>query len=137
MVMQEFMNQIKEDNNMNTWSQLSWTKKMKMIDSWTIIIIISNWFHIVGIGLLLFPKDQSDAFKSNIEFFMGMGTFLIWLSLLKYFQYSQDFYILPATMLGAGSIIFASLVSAIPIIVGVSFFCMTEFSFLSRFATLD
>lgn len=85
MVMQEFMNQIKEDNNMNTWSQLSWTKKMKMIDSWTIIIIISNWFHIVGIGLLLFPKDQSDAFKSTIELFMGMGTFLIWLSVLKYF----------------------------------------------------
>ena len=85
MAMNEFMNQIREDNQMNTWSQLSWTKKMKMIDSWTIIIILSNWFHIVGIGLLLFPKEQNDTFKSTVELFMGMGTFLIWLSLLKYF----------------------------------------------------
>lgn len=68
---------------------------------------------------------------------MGIGTFLIWLSLLKYFQYSQSFYILPATMLGASQVIMVALISAVPIIVGIAFFCMTNFGFCWRFNTLD
>lgn len=55
--MNEFMMQIREDNKMNTWSQLPWRKKMKMIDTWTIVIIISNWFHIMGVMFELSPQD--------------------------------------------------------------------------------
>ena len=83
--MQEFMDQIREDNQMNSWSQLPWTKKMKMIDSWTVIIILSNWFHILGIILQISPSEVINIYKSYIELLMGVGTFLIWLSLLKYF----------------------------------------------------
>ena len=100
--MNEFMMQIRENNQMNTWSQLPWSKKMKMIDSWTIIIILSNFFHIFGILFEIQPGTLINVYFSYIELCMGLGTFLIWLSLLKYFQYSQSFYILPATMLEAG-----------------------------------
>lgn len=40
-------------------------------------------------------------------------------------------------MISAGKIILAALVSAIPIIVGLAFYCMTEFGFVYRFASLD
>ena len=40
-------------------------------------------------------------------------------------------------MLGAGQIIIAALISALPIIVGIAFFCMTEFGFVHRFSSLD
>lgn len=108
---------------------------MKMIDSWTIIIILSNLLHIFGILFEVIP--DAVVFFSYIELTMGLGTFLIWISLLKYFQYSQDYYILPATMMGAGQTIIVALVSVFPIIVGVAFFCMTEFGMVWRFNTLD
>ena len=73
---------------MNTWSQLPWKKKMKMIDSWTVIIILSNWFHIFGIIVQIIPQNTMHIYSGSVELLMGMGTFLIWLSLLKYFQYS-------------------------------------------------
>lgn len=131
------MMQIREDNKMNTWSQLPWKKKMKMIDTWTIVIIISNWFHIMGVMFELSPQDQLKISNQTIELVMGLGTFFIWLSLLKYFQYSQQYYILPATMIGAGQVIMVALVSAFPIIVGLAFFCMTQFGYSWRFTSLD
>jgi len=38
----------------------------------------------------------------NQEMAMGLGTFLIWLSMMKYLQYSHSYYILAATMASAG-----------------------------------
>ena len=135
--MNDFMMDIKEQNKMNTWSQLPWDKKMKMIDNWTLVIIVSNILHIFGLMMELAPANLLGINFGFLNFLMGMGTFLIWISLLKYFQYSQDFYILPETMLSAGQIILAALVSAIPIIVGIAFYCMTEFGFVWRFSSLD
>lgn len=68
---------------------------------------------------------------------IGFGTFLIYLTLLKYVQYDHEFYVLPATMWRAGQVILAAFVSTLPIMLGLSFFCMTYFGSSDRFASLD
>ena len=69
---------------------------------------------------------------------MGLGTFLIWLSLMKYLQYSNSYYILAGTMISAGWVILISFVSILPILIGTSYFCMGIFGHMSwRFCSLS
>lgn len=68
---------------MNTWSQLPWQKKMKLIDTWTIIILFSNLFHAFGLIFVMIPADILPV--DEVDILMGLGTFFIYLSLLKYF----------------------------------------------------
>jgi len=73
---------------------------MLIVDEWTSIIIISNILQIIGIIL-----DIANDHDFNIEIqniFLGLSTFLIWLSLMKYLQYSPDYYVLPNTITHAG-----------------------------------
>ena len=68
---------------MNTWSQLPWQKKMKLIDTWTVIIFFSNLFHGFGLIFVMVPADILPV--DEVDILMGLGTFFIYLSLLKYF----------------------------------------------------
>lgn len=96
---------------------------MKLIDAWTVIIILSNLFHFFGLIFVMIPADILP--EKEIDVLMGLGTFLIYLSLLKYFQYSQDYYIIPATMISAGKIIMVAAITSLPMIIGLAFFCIT------------
>jgi len=56
---------------------------------------------------------------------------------MKYLQYSPDYYVLPNTMAHAGKSIFIVFVSSLPIIIGLSFFCMTCFGSSWRFSSFQ
>jgi len=56
---------------------------MKLIDAWTLIIILSNLFHIFGLIFEMIPAKVLPV--KTVDVTMGLGTFFIYLSLLKYF----------------------------------------------------
>lgn len=108
---------------------------MLLVDYWTLVIILSNLFHIMGMAMIIAP--DSETHLGTQDLFIGCGTALTWLSLTKYLQYSKSMYTLPATMLGAGRQILMALISALPIFIGLAYFAVSQFgSFSWRFATL-
>jgi hypothetical protein len=120
----------------NSWSQLPFSKKMLIVDYWTLCILLSNMLHILGFVFLIIPMD--DVYVKQQDFMIGCGTSLCWLSVTKYLQYSKDFYTLPATMLGAGRQIFMVMISATPIFMGIAYFMMSAFAGdCYRFRSLD
>lgn len=40
---------------MNTWDQLPFKQKMLLVDYWTLSIILSNIFHIIGMLMIAAP----------------------------------------------------------------------------------
>ena len=108
---------------------------MQVVDRWTFVIILGNILHILALTFEIFPDWH--LFVKNQDQIMGLGTFLIWLSMMKYLQYSNSYYILAATMISAGWVILIAFVSIIPILVGASYFCMGIFGHMSwRFCSL-
>ena len=94
----------KSDKKLNSWQQMPFKQKMQLIDYWTVIIVISNLIHLFGVILEIQPDDEViSSYKNNL---IGMGTFLIWLSLTKYLQYNKELFILPATFTNSAGIIF-------------------------------
>jgi len=55
---------------------------MRLVDKWTLIIIISNILHLIAMAVEIFPALMPD-FKGR-DYIFGIGTFLIWISLMKY-----------------------------------------------------
>jgi uncharacterized membrane protein len=96
---------------------------MLLVDYWTLGIILSNIFHIIGMTMIIFP-DISSVLR-QLDMIVGIGTALIWLTLTKYLQYSKEMYTLPGTMLGAGRQILLALISALPIFIGLAYFCVS------------
>jgi len=108
---------------------------MLLIDYWTVVIIISNLCHFFGLMFLISPLELLSDEKKDL--LIGLGTFLIYLSLLKYFQYSQEFYMIPGTMINSSKAIISAFVTFIPVFMGIGFFCMTNFGLYWRFKSLD
>mmetsp|Transcript_10034 Transcript_10034/g.15271 ORF Transcript_10034/g.15271 Transcript_10034/m.15271 type:complete len:279 (-) Transcript_10034:836-1672(-) len=122
------------ESNLNSWSQLPFKQKMRILDYWTLVVIFSNLLHILGAICVIIPDYFVNVASDDL--LIGLGTGLIWLSLMKYLQYSNAFYTLPATMLSAGYQILQAAVSAIPIIVGLAFCCMGFFGASWRFSSI-
>ena len=68
---------------------------------------------------------------------MGFGTFLTWISLTKYLQYSKSFSTFPATLIKAGQVTLMAAISVVPMMIGLGYFCTCFFGMSWRFKTLD
>ena len=117
----------------NSWSSLPLAKKLQIMDMWAIVIMIANIFHIIGILTILFPHLIPLSTTSSSDTIFGFGTFLIWLSLTMYLQFDDDFNILPATTKIVFMPILRQFVQTIPIIIGLTFFCLSYFGMCWRF----
>jgi hypothetical protein len=42
---------------LNTWEQLPFKQKMLLVDYWTLVIILSNLFHIMGMCIVISPDS--------------------------------------------------------------------------------
>lgn len=68
--------------NLNSWSQLPFKQRMQMVDYWTVIIILSNVFHVIACLTIVMPDYLSQV--QSEQSMMGFGTFLCWITLIKY-----------------------------------------------------
>jgi hypothetical protein len=117
------------------WNDLPYSTKLALVDYWTVFIIVGNFLHCAGLILYLLPdKIIRTHYESGL---IGMGTFLLYLSVLKYIQSSDELYTLPKTMIFSGGVILNALISSLPIMIATSIFCMTFFGDSYRFRTLD
>lgn len=76
------MIRIAEENKLAQWQELPFFKKLEVVDSWTIVIIAGNFCHILGLIFFVLPDEVvSVTYETQL---IGIGTFLIYLSLMKY-----------------------------------------------------
>lgn len=122
-------------SELNAWKEMPLKQKMKLLDYWTICIILGNLSHIFGLFFFISAHDLINV--KSMDQLIGLGTFFIWLSLTKYLQYSKKLYTLPATMYRAGIVILVASVSVLPIMIGLSYFCMSIFGLSWRFRDLS
>jgi len=84
---------------LNSWSSLPFRQRLQVVDVWTLVTIVSNVFHFVGVILIMFPEFNSFKYQKLDDFMIGLGTFLIILSLTSYLQFDEALNILPATVM--------------------------------------
>lgn len=118
----------------NSWSQLPLAQKLQIVDIWTLVIIASNFFHMVGLIFILFPNIKALQYYEDL--LLGLGTFLIIVSLQKYIQHYDDINVLPATGMIAFKPLVLQTISTIPIIVGLAYFLLSYFGYSWRFNSL-
>lgn len=104
---------------------------MSLMDYWTVMVSVANFLNFCGLALYLAP--ETFLTEHYEETMIGVGTFLLYVSVMKYIQSSNEFYILPKTMITSSYHIFNALIAALPILIGISIFCMTFFSNSFRF----
>ena len=131
--MNQIMKPTAEMQQLNSWGSLPIEQKLKLVDYWDFIIIASNFCHITSILLEIFPVDESQ-FQTQL---MGLGTFLIWITLTSYLKYDDEINVMPATVMNVSGPLLRQFASTMPIVVGLSFFCMSYFGYSWRFNNLD
>ena len=52
-----FLVTIAEDDELANWNELPFWTKAELVDSWTIVIIIANFFNICGIIFFIIPDE--------------------------------------------------------------------------------
>ena len=124
-------------NQMNSWNSLPNSQKFKMIDVWSIIILMSNFLHFMSALLNIFPKLYEFKYQKILDLMFGLATFMIWMSLTMYLQFNDELNILPATVKIVSNSIIKNFIAAMPIMLGLCFFCMSFFGLCWRFNELD
>ncbi|EGR31804.1 hypothetical protein IMG5_101760, partial [Ichthyophthirius multifiliis] len=116
------------------WHELTFYQKLQYFDGWYFIILVGNFFQIIGSMFLLTLTNQKSDFYQSIQIIdwtIGLGAFCAWISLLKYLEYSQKASINLDVILFSLPQIFAILVEFIPVfmvfvIVGLTCFSKCE-----------
>ncbi|KAL4512009.1 hypothetical protein ABPG72_012854 [Tetrahymena utriculariae] len=74
------------------WNELSLWEKLSYFDLWFFVILIGNFFQMVGSIYLIFldSKSELDQKTSVINWTVGMGCFCAWCSLMKYLEHSKS-----------------------------------------------
>ena len=68
------------------WEDLRYSEKAKLFSYWSIIILVSNIFQMTG-ALMCIYRDIVPL--GSLELFVGIGTFLCWVSITKYIEHSS------------------------------------------------
>ncbi|EAR94372.2 transmembrane protein, putative (macronuclear) [Tetrahymena thermophila SB210] len=74
------------------WNELSLWEKLSYFDLWFFVILIGNFFQMVGSIYLIFLDSQSelDQKTSVVNWTVGIGCFCAWCSLMKYLEHSKS-----------------------------------------------
>lgn len=111
-------------NKMLSWDSLSLTDKMALFKKWYFVALLGDLCIIFG--TLFFYA--SNIFRLDVsEMIIGIGSFFIWLSIVKYFENTANHYTILRTCSVAAPQIFKVLVGFLPIMVGCCFLAMTIF----------
>ena len=109
---------------MLSWDNLSLWDKMSLFKIWQLVTFVGDLFIIFGTAFFY----ASNIFDLSIaELFIGFGAFLIWLSIVQYFENTMYHYTILRTLSVAAPQIFNVLIGFLPIMLGSAFLGMTLF----------
>lgn len=111
-----------QHNMMDTWDTLPVWQRLKIIDLWTLVIMIANFCHFISSLMQLFPHLFKIESHYPADYVFGLGTFLIWISLTMYLQFDNKLNDLPFTAIKATSNVLRNLIQMLPIMVGLTCF---------------
>jgi hypothetical protein len=58
--------------------------KFKIVDAWTLVVLIANFSHILATLIMVFPYTLQTNSHATGDLIFGIGTFLIWVSMTMY-----------------------------------------------------
>ena len=97
------------------WRDLSFWDRTKLINKFSIIVIIGNLCQLIG-TLLYFISPVITLTESEI--FIGFGCFFAWVSLTRYFMYSQRHSLILRTVEFAFPILIRAVLGILPYFIG-------------------
>jgi len=110
---------------------------MALINPWTYFIIVVNVASLIS-SLVRINWASDDSEKNGRM--LGFSNILLWLTLIKYFTFSDSYSFLPNTMLGSAAEVFNGLVGIVPSAIGWGFYMTTvlypSFRFMDCFAAM-
>lgn len=106
------------------WEDLRYSEKAKLFSYWSIIIMISNIFQITG-ALMCFYRDIVPL--GSVQIFVGIGTFLCWVSITKYIEHSSNISFFSRTIQHAGPNIIRHAINMLPFFIGFGMLGMAIF----------
>ena len=109
---------------MLSWDSLSFSDKMKLFKKWYLVALVGDLCIIFG---TLFYSFSNIFRLAMSEMIIGIGAFLVWISIVKYFENTKNHYTILRTMGVAAPQIFKVLIGFLPIMLGCCFLAMTIF----------
>uniref|UniRef100_A0A7S3P0P5 Polycystin cation channel PKD1/PKD2 domain-containing protein n=1 Tax=Euplotes crassus TaxID=5936 RepID=A0A7S3P0P5_EUPCR len=97
------------------WDDLTKKDKLKLFNTWSLIVIFGCIFLIMG-SLFLITNTRSISFTG--ELFLGLGSMLTWFSFLRYYQNTKGFNIISNTIENSFEIVVKALAGIMPIFIG-------------------
>jgi hypothetical protein len=111
-------------SKMLSWDSLTFSDKMKLFKKWYLVALVGDLCIIFG---TLFYSCSNIFRLAMSEMIIGIGSFLVWLSIVKYFENTKNHYTILRTMGVATPQIFKVLIGFLPIMLGCCFLAMTIF----------
>uniref|UniRef100_A0A3P8N6L4 Polycystin cation channel PKD1/PKD2 domain-containing protein n=1 Tax=Astatotilapia calliptera TaxID=8154 RepID=A0A3P8N6L4_ASTCA len=82
--------------------ELSWSDKLEFVNSWYILIIVSDTLTIIGSLLKIAIQTKVITFYYDVcSIFLGTGTMFVWMGVIRYMGYFKKYNILILTLRAA------------------------------------
>jgi len=121
-----------EDNDvLPEWDDLTNKDKLKLFSTWSLVSIFSYLCLILGSFFMIL---NTQSVSQQGEIILGFGTFLTWLSLIKFYQNSKGYNVVLNTIENSFEIVWKSLAGIMPIFIGYGLLGTAIFWRSHRFA---
>ena len=124
-----------------SWQTLPIGHKLRFFNLWFLVTILADIFLIVSCIFAFFQNSRGSVLTPGASaassVFLGIGTLLLWCTLLQYLEYSRSFNVVITTMRKAMPRVTRYVISVMPVYMGYTLAGLAMFSHYSeRFSTL-
>ena len=107
------------------WKELSWSDQFEFINLWYVVIVINDIITVIGSAFKIQIDNKNAQSTSdnydNCSLFLGTGSILVWLGVLRYLGFFKTFNILSLVLKKAFPNMIRFLVGALMLYVGFMF----------------
>lgn len=121
----------------SSWDDLSFSDKLRLVNWWFAIATAANACLIIACTMNLVLTASHDATSELHNLILGVGIFLMYLSLLRYLGHNRNYYALVLTLRRSVPRVGRFLVGVTPVFMAYALFATVVFSDLPRFGDLQ
>ena len=124
-----------EDGEMTfNWSDLSLKDKWELFSGWSVVVILGNVMTLIASVYLLASTKTS---QREGEIILGMGAFLVIISLMRYYENVKGYNIILNTMIQSAGVFLKATLGSLPIFLGFTVLGNWLFNENERFANFS